>query len=195
VNLMTAGRGIAHAEETPRKNSGRLSGVQLWIAMRESERNDRPAFAHRTWLEGFDAGGGSMTIAYDGGDHVLADLRVHGTAEFSIDADFEHALLPIAGSAELEGQRLEPDVLYYIGVGRRDLTLKSPDARVLMIGGVPFRETILMWWNFVARTNEEIVEAREAWARHERFPDVQGAMAPRVDAPPLRGIAKPPAAS
>jgi hypothetical protein len=53
----------------------------------------------------------------------------------------------------------------------------------------------MMWWNFVARTFDEIVAAREAWMRGERFGEVRGAEAPRIDAPPVIGRARPPAAS
>jgi hypothetical protein len=34
---------------------------------------------------------------------------------------------------------------------------------VLLIGGAPFGEPIVMWWNFVGRTHEEVVTYREAW--------------------------------
>src|SRR5262245_14835613 len=44
VNVMTAGRGIAHAEQTPIRNSGRLNGVQLWVALPDAHRNADPSF-------------------------------------------------------------------------------------------------------------------------------------------------------
>jgi redox-sensitive bicupin YhaK (pirin superfamily) len=189
VNLMTSGRGIAHAEETPRGSSGRLSGVQLWIAKPDETES---SFQHREDLRR----AGSMTLFVDAPTHIGADVRLHGRETFALDRRFEHALLVLDGAAELESQPLIPDVLYYLGTGRDDLTLNTRDAaRVLLIGGEPFRDTILMWWNFVARTPEELAAAREDWVRGERFGEVRGADAPRVDAPPLAGKARPPAAS
>jgi redox-sensitive bicupin YhaK (pirin superfamily) len=39
VNVMTSGNGIAHSEETPRDNTGRLNGVQLWTALPDAKRH------------------------------------------------------------------------------------------------------------------------------------------------------------
>jgi redox-sensitive bicupin YhaK (pirin superfamily) len=193
VNLMTSGRGIAHAEETPHATSGSLNGVQLWIAMPDETRS---SFEHREDLRRIEVKSGSMTMFVDTRSHIGADMQLAGSATFALKRSFEHALLVLDGSAELENQPLIPDVLYYLGTGRDELSIAARDgARILLIGGTPFRDTILMWWNFVARTSEELVAAREDWARGERFGEVRGAEAPRVDAPPLSGKARPPAAS
>jgi redox-sensitive bicupin YhaK (pirin superfamily) len=88
------------------------------------------------------------------------------------------------------------DVLYYLGTGRDEITISSSDgATLLLLGGAPFGETILMWWNFVARTEEEIVAASEAWTAGSRFGIVTGYDGPPIPAPPLRGRVRPPAAS
>jgi hypothetical protein len=71
----------------------------------------------------------------------------------------------------------------------------SGRGRILIVGGEPFAGSIVMWWNFVARTTDELVAAREDWQRHERFGEVRGAEAPRIDAPAMIGKARPPAAS
>ena len=89
-----------------------------------------------------------------------------------------------------------PDILYYLGTNREEMTLSSRDgARVLLLGGTPFGETILMWWNFVARTQEEIVRATEDWMKGDRFGRVPGYPGAPMPAPPLRGRVRPPAAS
>jgi hypothetical protein len=64
-------------------------------------------------------------------------------------------------------------------------------ARLLLIGGVPFPETILMWWNFVARTPDEIREARNDWEAHRRFGEVSAYNGPRIPAPALARLAQP----
>jgi hypothetical protein len=48
-----------------------------------------------------------------------------------------------------------------------------------------------MWWNFVARTPEEIVQAREDWETHQRFADVVAYKGPRLSAPALVHLARP----
>jgi hypothetical protein len=62
-------------------------------------------------------------------------------------------------------------------------------ARFMLLGGAPFDETILMWWNFVARTTEEIVAAREDWQAGRRFGVVSAYDGPRIEAPPF--VARP----
>jgi quercetin 2,3-dioxygenase len=75
--------------------------------------------------------------------------------------------------------------MLYLGCGRRDLRLRSePGARVLLLGGEPFAEQIVMWWNFVARTAEEITDAREQWMSGDRFGVVTDSGTP-LPAPPL----------
>ena len=64
---------------------------------------------------------------------------------------------------------------------------------MLLLGGAPFGETILMWWNFVGRTTEEIVAAREDWQAGRRFGEVRAYAGARLDAPPFiaRPVARP----
>ena len=201
LNLMTAGQGIAHSEDTPMRNSGRLSGLQLWIALPEGSRHRAPSFEHHPALPVRTFSGGQVTIIL-GEDSpastfspvIGADVAVHGALEIPLRADFEHALLVTEGTAALEGQQLVPDVLYYLGTGRDAIELAG-SARLLLIGGAPFGESILMWWNFVARTQEEIVAAAEDWAKGDRFGPVRGYDGPPMPAPPLKGRVRPPAAS
>jgi len=207
LNLMTAGRGIAHSEETPRPSSGRLSGVQLWVALPDASRNGDPAFAHHADLPRHELPGGTATVILgeSGGLRspaavhsgiVGVDLDVRGTMTLPLDRSYEHALFVMDGRVTAEGQPLDPDVLYFLGTHRDELQLSAgAPARVLLIGGTPFPEPILMWWNFVARTHEEIAAAREEWMTHERFGEVARYAGPRLSAPPLIGKASPNPAS
>jgi quercetin 2,3-dioxygenase len=125
---------------------------------------------------------------------VGADLEIHkhGGLNIPLRREHEHAVLVLSGDCAYEGQALERGQLYYLGTQRSDLTVATGDgARVLLIGGVPFPETILMWWNFVARTPDEIRQARTDWEEHRRFGDVTAYRGPRLAAPPLARLAQP----
>jgi hypothetical protein len=83
-------------------------------------------------------------------------------------------------------------MLYYLGVNRTSVSFSSSGGgRALFIGGPPFPERILMWWNFVARTPEEIAQFREDWERHLRFGDVTSYRGERLAAPELARLARP----
>jgi redox-sensitive bicupin YhaK (pirin superfamily) len=107
-----------------------------------------------------------------------------GVAWLPLDPAFEHAFALLEGRATLEGQAMEPGVIYPAPAGRDGLRLRAEaGARLLLLGGEPFPEPILMWWNFVARTPEELTAARSAWDQGA-FDPVAGAL-PRIPAPPL----------
>ncbi len=205
LNLMTAGRGIAHSEETPPRNAGRLRGLQLWVALPRESRETSPAFAQHGALPIVPLEGGRATLIMGdlGGARApgrafspLVGADVSGEPDrrlvLPLDSDFEHALVLLQGGCRLDGQALSIDTLYYLGCGRRDLVLVSDrePVRLLLLGGAPFGETILMWWNFVARTAEEIVSAREDWQAGRRFGEVRAYAGRRLDAPPFvpRGV-------
>lgn len=204
VNVMTSGAGIAHAEQTPREHTGRLNGVQLWTALPETDRHGSPGFAHVEEVPAIERPGGIAQVfagSLEGArvpapyysPLLGADLRVHPRQrlEIPLDPAFEHAVLVMSGDCALDGEPLADRVLYYLGTTRTDASFSSRDgARVLMIGGRPFPETILMWWNFVARTPEEIAQARADWEAHRRFGDV-AYDGPRLAAPDLARIARP----
>ena len=101
-------------------------------------------------------------------------------------------LLVLSGDATLDGQPLKERVLYYVGTTRSEASISSrAGGRLLLIGGPPFPETILMWWNFVARTEEEIAQARADWEAGQRFGNVPAYKGPRLSAPSLVRFARP----
>jgi hypothetical protein len=204
VNLMTAGRGIAHSEETPPRNDGRLRGVQLWVALPHASREIAPSFDQHRDLPVLELDGGRATVIMGRLGQVSSPARTFSPilgAEVMgspgrrvvvpLHSAFEHALVLLKGDGELDGLPLSVDTLYYLGCGRRELVLgsrRSP-VRALLLGGAPFGETILMWWNFVARTTDEIVAAREDWEAGRRFGAVGAYDGPRLPAPPF--LARP----
>jgi redox-sensitive bicupin YhaK (pirin superfamily) len=199
LNLMTSGHGIAHSEETPKQNTGRLSGVQLWVALPRDHRDTSPVFDHYASLPAVDLDSVSMTIiagellghsspARVFSEIVGADIAFHERKPIllPLQPDYEHALFVLEGDVFIGERRLENDTLHYIGANRSELQLAgSRNSRLLLLGGRPFGEPIMMWWNFVARTPEEIAQAREDWMQHRRFGDVKAYSETRLPAPDL----------
>ncbi len=192
ISLMTAGAGITHTEETPVENSGQLNGVQLWVALPDSVRQMKPEYHCSERLEAVEQPGGLLTTFYGGrhaySESVGAELVVRGRMAMPLDPRFEYGVMAVDGEGEIDGVRLERDRLYDLGTGRQELAAVShTGAKLVLIGGRPFGETILMWWNFVARTQEELQAARTAWETHEWFPEVRAYQGPRLAAPPFAG--------
>jgi redox-sensitive bicupin YhaK (pirin superfamily) len=201
LNLMTAGRGIAHSEETPARHSGLLHGVQLWVALPDADRDRPPAFDHHadlpvladrgltaTVLMGSLAGVTSPARCYT--PLVGAEITVTADARLPLRPDFEYAVLALDGVAVVDGVEVKPGPLLYLGDGRASVSFAVPSpARVLVLGGEPFGERIIMWWNFVARDHDEIVAARADWAAFEntggRFGTVRGYEGGPMPAPPM----------
>ncbi len=203
VNVMTSGGGIAHAEESPMQNSGLLNGVQLWVALPDAWRNGAASFQHlgevprieqRDGTVNLFAGSllGNTSSARHFSPLLGADLEVRagGSMELPLDPSFEHAVLLLSGDAKVNRGFIEQGSLYYLGINRSRLEITSGNScRMLLLGGPPFPETILMWWNFVARSPQEIERARSDWQNHERFGEVPAYRGPRLDAPPLTRFA------
>ena len=200
LNLMTAGRGVAHAEEGTDGSAGRPKhGIQLWVAQPEATRHGEPDFEHHADLPRVELDNGEASVlvgafaevtspARADTDHVGVDLALRvGHTVVPLRAGHEHALVVLDGAVELAGEVIVPGALAYLGTGRDELALSvAAAARVVLLGGTPFESAILMWWNFVARTRDEVAVARTAWQDddRERFPEVASRL-DRIDAPGL----------
>lgn len=205
LNLMTAGSGVAHSEvSTPATTV--LHGVQLWVALPDDAREVPRAFVHHVpdpvtvegvtvrVLLGSFAGCTSPVPTYS--PLVGAELLVppSTSASFDIHPAHEHGLLVDTGSLVLEGTAVPPAQIGYLAPGRERLTILNDGttpARGLLLGGQPFEDAIVMWWNFVGRSHDDVVAAREAWeAQSERFGSVEGYTGDtwRLPAPPLPNV-------
>jgi redox-sensitive bicupin YhaK (pirin superfamily) len=195
LNLMTAGHGIAHAEQTPQPHAREpVRLVQFWVAQPERTRHGAPAFEHHPTLPLAELPGcrGTVIIGSFAGetsparadtDHVGVDLVVDaGPAVVPVRAAHEHAVVVLDGHVEIDGTAIAPDVLAYLGGGRDELVIVARErSRLVLLGGSPFETRPLMWWNFVAREHAEIDAAYLDWQRgSERF----GAVASELDPVP-----------
>ncbi|MFJ9696135.1 pirin family protein [Kitasatospora sp. NPDC101183] len=199
LGLMTSGRAIAHSEESPHSHARYLHGAQLWVALPDADRHTGPMFEHHPDLPVLAAPGLRATVILGtlddatspGTTHtpiVGADLALtEGTSlRLPLVRDFEYAVLAMTGRVDVDGVPVEPGSMLYLGCGRPDLPLRAhTDGSVLLLGGEPFEERIVMWWNFIGRTGEEIHRAREDWTTGTRFGDVHGYAGPRLPAPEL----------
>jgi len=201
LNLMTAGRGIAHSEQTPAEHGPLLAGVQLWVALPAATRDVPPAFDQHTDLPVVTLPGLSATVlvgtlagatspARCHTPLVGAEITVTGAGRLPLEPGFEYAALTLDGAPAVAGVPLKPGPLLYLGEGRESVEFATAEpARVLLLGGEPFTERIVMWWNFVARDHDEIVAMRAQWADHlnagGQFGTVVGYDGDPIPAPPM----------
>lgn len=204
-NVMTSGGGICHSEvSTP--GTAVLHGAQLWIALPDSARHGPRDFQRHVPPEvglggatarvflGALAGQTSPVRTFTPLLGAEITLAPRATVNLEVDPDFEHGLLVDTPAVCFGDTPLRRSDLGYLAPGASRLTLTNPTgdtARVLLLGGVPFGEPILMWWNFVGREHDEIVAFREAWqAESDQFGRVEGYRGPvaRIPAPPLPNL-------
>lgn len=203
LNVMTAGRGIAHSEYTVGDGSEELHGVQLWVALTEAHRDTAPALEHRAELPVVSQDGMSARVMcgqFAGAESPATTYSPLVGAQITVDAgaaaalpltrDFEYAVLALNRAVEVDGHRVDRGRLQYMGWGRPGLRVSAPDGgQLLLLGGEPLAEHLLMWWNFLGRSHEEVEEAREQWqAGDARFGPVVGDDNPRLPAPPMPSV-------
>jgi redox-sensitive bicupin YhaK (pirin superfamily) len=198
VNLMTAGRGISHSEYVTRATTT-LHGAQLWVALPDADRHVAPTFEHYATKpvagDGWEArvflGSllGSTSPVHTFTPLLGAELRLAGgtTLEVPVDPSYELGVLVDTGVLQLDGGQVKPAELAVVEPGRETLVLRAEqEARLLLLGGPPFGEQIVMWWNFIGRSHDEVVRFRGDWERlltgeeQDRF-----ALPPADPEPPL----------
>ncbi|MDT9592065.1 pirin family protein [Nocardioides zeae] len=176
VNLMTGGRGISHSEVSP-PTTETLHGAQLWVALPDAARHTEPAFEHYAppavagpgWEARVFLGSllGSVSPVDTFTPLLGAEVVLEPGARLAVDVDptFEHGVLVDTGDVQVGDTAAARADLAYVEPGREvlELVAGAEGARVLVLGGPPFGEAIVMWWNFVGRTHEEIAAYRAEW--------------------------------
>ncbi|MGW0998833.1 pirin family protein [Streptomyces sp. NPDC002523] len=200
LNLMTGGYGICHSEVSTARTTI-LHGVQLWVALPDEHRDAERDFQHyapeAARIDGADvrvflgslAGQASPVQTFTPllGAEII--LQPRATLTLAVDPAFEHGLLVDQGEVRLADTLVGRAELGYAhpGVDTLTLTNESDDiARTVLLGGTPFEEEIVMWWNFIGRSHEDIATAREEWQNaSDRFGAVEGYPGDRLPAPAL----------
>ncbi|NNG20082.1 pirin family protein [Naumannella sp. ID2617S] len=204
LNLMTAGSGICHSEvSTPATDE--LHGVQLWVVLPATARDTGRDFQHHA-AEQVELADGITGRVFLGDlaqerspvrtftSLLGAELTLApGTdTRLPVSAGHEHAVLVDRGGVLLNGRELAAGDLGVLerGPSRLELSSDGP-ARVILLGGEPFTEEIVMWWNFIASDHDEVAGFREEWQAHgDRFGAVQGYRGEtgRIPAPAIPGV-------
>ncbi|SEB89633.1 hypothetical protein SAMN05519104_0340 [Rhizobiales bacterium GAS188] len=189
MNLMTAGRGIAHSERTPagpRATGQGMFGIQSWIALPQAKEEVDPSFQH------FDAG--RLPVVEDGGvwarviagsafgkaspvgmlsDWFYVEVVLEAGSEAPLDADHEErAIYVVEGEVEIAGDSFEGPRLLVFRPGDRITVKAKRRARLMFLGGTALEGPRYIWWNFVSSRKERIDEAKEDWktGRFQRVP-------------------------
>lgn len=197
VNLMTAGKGISHSEESLPDTL--LHGVQLWIALPDNVRHMEPNFIHYENIPSLELDHLKINILAGEFSNSVSPVQVYSplvglefnatkdtTTNLPLNPKFEYGILPLIGNVEIADEIVDIDTLLYLPCGKASLPIRvQKDSRILIIGGEPFKEEILIWWNFVARSKEEMVEATNAWNNHTAFGEVKGYQGEKLKPPPL----------
>jgi redox-sensitive bicupin YhaK (pirin superfamily) len=210
LNLMTAGHGIAHSELS-QTGPALLHAVQLWVALPKEAIDTAPEFEHQANLPRFtlaDGPAGSIAtatvLAGEFMGHVAqtktfspllgVEIRVRAgeSVEIPLNPAFEHGFMLAEGQIALNDTDIPVSGLTYLekGADSAILTAGAQDSIILLLGGEPFGEKILMWWNFIGRTHQDIAKAREEWnsADPTRFPGFEDSIGGRIPAPDLPNV-------
>ena len=119
------------------------------------------------------------------------DICSSGEARLTLPLDpgFEYGILPLEGSLRIGDETFDSDAFACFAPGADSIHLElAAHTRLLVIGGVPFAQPVLMAWNFVGHSREAIAAAQRDWeAGNPRFGPVAGSTR-RLVAPPLPWI-------
>lgn len=196
VNLMTAGYGISHTEVAPDTET-RMHAAQLWIALPDDKINMAPQFDHYPVLPVVEKDNIEFTVLVGEFMDTVSPVQVHtellGIDFFAkeqtktripLNPKFEYGFMALEGDAIVNGHDLNSDNMVVLEPGISQIEVELPKgSRLLLIGGEPFESPILLWWNLVGRTQEELKTATEQWinqdARFGTIPDYDG---PRLEA-------------
>ncbi|MDG3011393.1 hypothetical protein G4X40_14685 [Rhodococcus sp. D2-41] len=153
---LTAGRGVRETTRITAGETGGPAAVRLWLALPRRTRDTAPSWERHDQaptlqgrgirarvLAGELAGVRSLLPVHT--PLAVADLTLGsgGRAVLPLEDDFEHAVVPIAGTVRVGGTVVEPGAMLYLGCGRAQLALGgSAGAHALLLGGEPFGERV-----------------------------------------------------
>jgi len=190
MNLMTAGRGIAHSERTPaaaRAGAEGMYGIQSWIALPIEHEETAPSFQH------FPAD--TLPVVEDGSvrarvvagrafgqaspvgmlsEWFYAEVELGEGASAPLDPDHEErAIYVVEGEVDIAGDLFEGPRLLVFRPGDRITVRATRPSRLMFLGGAAMEGPRHIWWNFVSSRKERIEQAKQDW-KSGRFQPVPG---------------------
>jgi redox-sensitive bicupin YhaK (pirin superfamily) len=203
LNLMTAGRGISHSEYSTSRTTS-LHGAQLWLALPDGARQVEPTFEHYApepvsgtgWEARVFIGSllGSTSPVVTHSPLVGAELTLQAgtTLQVPVDPAYELGVLVDHGGVTVDGDPVAAHELGFWEPGADSLEVVAREqTRLLLVGGAPFGEKIVMWWNYIGREHEEVVAYRAEWealldeGSSQRFALPEGDPREALHSPPL----------
>jgi redox-sensitive bicupin YhaK (pirin superfamily) len=180
MNLMTAGRGIAHSERTPdiqRRDGQNMLGLQSWIALPRGREEIAPTFQHYAAaslptvsdkglsarvIAGKAFGATSPVAMVSEWFYVEVVLAAGSTAPLDADHE-ERAIYLVEGEVEIAGDKFEGPRLLIFRPGDAITVRATRNARMMFLGGAALEGPRHIWWNFVSSSKERIEQAKEDW--------------------------------
>ena len=179
VNLMTAGRGIAHSERTAGKTRAHphlVHGLQSWVALPKELEEQAPAFSHHAaaFLPTVTRKGVRLNVVAGAAYGVVSPVpqssplfyvEAHLEAGASLempDEYTERALYLVSGEIRVGGQTASAPCMPVFASGKVVIEALTP-VHVMLLGGEPLSEPRYMWWNFVSSSKDRIEEAKADW--------------------------------
>lgn len=180
MNLMTAGRGIAHSERTPdlaRASGQRMYGLQTWIALPEALEETAPSFQHfaaEVLPEVADRGLGVRVIAgkafgaaapvATASPWFYAEVQLAAGVSAPLDPDYEErAVYVVEGEVKIAGETFAAPALLIFRPGDRITVTALGPSRLMFMGGDAMEGPRHIWWNFVSSRKERIEQAKQDW--------------------------------
>lgn len=188
INLMVAGRGIAHSErerDEVRNVFHRQHGLQLWHALPEEYEETDPAFYHYSYadLPSITVEGVSVRIlmgsAYGMSSPVIRfseilyiEARLQTGQKLPLPSAAEAALYNVEGEISVNGERLRPYQMMIMENSGGLIVTAAQNSRIVLIGGEPLGDRHIEW-NFASSRKARIEQAKQDW-REGRFAKVAG---------------------
>jgi len=180
MNLMTAGRGIAHSERTPdlqRREGQNMLGLQSWIALPKGSEEIAPSFQHYAAADlpmvverGFTArviAGHAFGISSPVtmvSPWFYTEVTAEQGVSVPLDPDHEErAIYLVDGEVEIAGDRYEGPRLLIFRPGDRITVKTTRPTRMMFLGGDALEGPRHIWWNFVSSSKERIEQAKADW--------------------------------
>lgn len=190
MNLMTAGRGIAHSERTPeapRRAGATMLGLQSWIALPADKEEISPSFQHfdatilpivedknlRARVIAGSAFGATSPVTTVS-DWFYVEVAAHAGTAVPLDSIYEErAIYLVEGEVDIAGEIFAAPQMLIFRPGDRITITATKMTRMMFLGGTAMEGPRHIWWNFVSSRKERIEAAKEDWktGRFGRVPD------------------------